>query len=102
MNLLSGKAAGNKKKRAATELLSRPIVSISITIFKVRSKVIYKFHLFQCLQICICNDLYVPALRPLRQMSLLLPFPETNAQRLAQRLSQISQREHLKTDMTAL
>ena len=39
VNLLSGKAAGNKKKKAATELLSRPIVSISIAIFKVRSKV---------------------------------------------------------------
>ena len=39
VNLLSGKAAGNKKKKAATELLSRPIVSISITICKVRSKV---------------------------------------------------------------
>ena len=27
VNLLSGKAAGNKKKKAAAELLSRPIVS---------------------------------------------------------------------------
>ncbi|KAK2533628.1 Chtf18 [Columba guinea] len=36
--------------------------------------------------ICICNDQYVPALRPLRQQSFLLTFPRTAPSRLAQRL----------------
>ncbi|KAE8300396.1 Chromosome transmission fidelity protein 18-like protein [Larimichthys crocea] len=34
--------------------------------------------------ICICNDLYVPALRPLRQQAFLLTFPQTQPSRLAQ------------------
>ena len=41
--------------------------------------------------ICICNDLYVPALRPLRQLSLLVPFPPTLSSRLVQRLQEIAQ-----------
>ena len=28
--------------------------------------------------ICICNDLYTPALRPLRQIALVIQFPPTN------------------------
>jgi len=52
--------------------------------------------------ICICNDLYVPALRPLRQISLLMKFPPTSSQRLVQRLSFISGQQSLKTDLTAL
>uniref|UniRef100_A0AAZ3S951 AAA+ ATPase domain-containing protein n=1 Tax=Oncorhynchus tshawytscha TaxID=74940 RepID=A0AAZ3S951_ONCTS len=38
--------------------------------------------------ICICNDLYVPALRPLRQQAFLLAFPQTQPSRLAQRLAE--------------
>ena len=45
----------NKKKKSNNDLLSRPII-------------------------CICNDLYVPSLRPLRQASLLLQFPPTSSQ----------------------
>ena len=52
--------------------------------------------------ICICNDLYVPALRPLRQQALQVPFPPTISSRLAQRLQDIASKEKLRTDLTAL
>uniref|UniRef100_A0A3Q1CEF3 Chromosome transmission fidelity protein 18 homolog n=1 Tax=Amphiprion ocellaris TaxID=80972 RepID=A0A3Q1CEF3_AMPOC len=52
--------------------------------------------------ICICNDLYVPALRPLRQQAFLLSFPQTQPSRLAQRLAEISQRQGLKADTGTL
>ena len=52
--------------------------------------------------ICICNDLYVPALRPLRQHALHVPFPPTLSSRLTQRLQDIASREKMRTDMTAL
>ncbi|KAM9362545.1 chromosome transmission fidelity protein 18 homolog [Symphorus nematophorus] len=52
--------------------------------------------------ICICNDLYVPALRPLRQQAFLLTFPPTQPSRLAQRLAEISVRQGMKTDTGTL
>ncbi|XP_008282622.1 chromosome transmission fidelity protein 18 homolog [Stegastes partitus] len=52
--------------------------------------------------ICICNDLYVPALRPLRQQAFLLNFPQTQPSRLTQRLAEISQRQGLKADTGTL
>ncbi|XP_038141254.1 chromosome transmission fidelity protein 18 homolog isoform X1 [Cyprinodon tularosa] len=52
--------------------------------------------------ICICNDLYVPALRPLRQQAFLLSFPQTQPSRLTQRLAEISTRQGLKADAGAL
>ncbi|KAM9313795.1 chromosome transmission fidelity protein 18 homolog isoform 2-T2 [Pholidichthys leucotaenia] len=52
--------------------------------------------------ICICNDLYVPALRPLRQQAFLLAFPQTQPSRLAQRLAEISLCQGLRTDTGAL
>ncbi|KAK5926319.1 hypothetical protein CgunFtcFv8_021902 [Champsocephalus gunnari] len=52
--------------------------------------------------ICICNDLYTPALRPLRQLAFLLVFPQTQPSRLAQRLSEISRKQGMKTDTATL
>ncbi|KAK6301352.1 hypothetical protein J4Q44_G00294500 [Coregonus suidteri] len=63
--------------------------------------------------ICICNDLYVPALRPLRQQAFLLAFPQTQPSRLArlaetqpshlaQRLAEISRVQGMKADMGTL
>uniref|UniRef100_A0A146VUQ8 Chromosome transmission fidelity protein 18 homolog n=1 Tax=Fundulus heteroclitus TaxID=8078 RepID=A0A146VUQ8_FUNHE len=52
--------------------------------------------------ICICNDLYVPALRSLRQQAFLLAFPQTQPSRLTQRLAEISTRQGLKADAGAL
>ncbi|KAM6971865.1 chromosome transmission fidelity protein 18 homolog [Aplochiton taeniatus] len=52
--------------------------------------------------ICICNDLYVPALRPLRQQAFLLAFPQTQPSRLVQRLAEISHRQGMKADTGTL
>uniref|UniRef100_A0A7N6B0S1 Chromosome transmission fidelity protein 18 homolog n=1 Tax=Anabas testudineus TaxID=64144 RepID=A0A7N6B0S1_ANATE len=52
--------------------------------------------------ICICNDLYVPALRPLRQQAFLLTFPQTQPSRLTQRLAEISLRQGMKADTGTL
>lgn len=35
--------------------------------------------------ICICNDMYVPALRQLRQVAFIVNFPKTESARLAER-----------------
>ncbi|XP_063041497.1 chromosome transmission fidelity protein 18 homolog isoform X2 [Engraulis encrasicolus] len=52
--------------------------------------------------ICICNDLYVPALRPLRQQAFLLAFPQTQPSRLTQRLAEISRYQGMKVDTGTL
>ncbi|KAI3353358.1 hypothetical protein L3Q82_019895, partial [Scortum barcoo] len=52
--------------------------------------------------ICICNDLYVPALRPLRQQAFLLTFPQTQPSRLTQRLAEITLRQGMKADTGTL
>uniref|UniRef100_A0A3P8YLI7 Chromosome transmission fidelity protein 18 homolog n=1 Tax=Esox lucius TaxID=8010 RepID=A0A3P8YLI7_ESOLU len=52
--------------------------------------------------ICICNDLYVPALRPLRQQAFLLNFPQTQPARLSQRLAEISRAQGMKVDTGTL
>lgn len=49
-------AKGKKKKGSKPQILKRPII-------------------------CICNDLYVPALRQLRQQALIINFPPTAAPR---------------------
>ncbi|XP_060851143.1 chromosome transmission fidelity protein 18 homolog [Rhopalosiphum padi] len=52
--------------------------------------------------ICICNDVYVPALRNLRQSAFVLNFPPTSSVRLVERLMEISSYENIKTDMGAM
>ncbi|XP_068202621.1 chromosome transmission fidelity protein 18 homolog [Palaemon carinicauda] len=52
--------------------------------------------------ICICNELYTPALRPLRLLALVIQFPPTHSTRLAQRLSEVCRRQRLKADLTVL
>ncbi|KAH8240882.1 hypothetical protein KR026_006667 [Drosophila bipectinata] len=52
--------------------------------------------------ICICNDVYDPALRPLRQAAFVVSFPPIDSARLAERLIKIAQREQLKTDFGSL
>ncbi|XP_021940234.1 chromosome transmission fidelity protein 18 homolog isoform X2 [Zootermopsis nevadensis] len=73
----TGKVAHGKKKRRGGGVLKRPVV-------------------------CICNDVYVPALRSLRQIALIVQFPPTASSRLAQRLLEIARKQHMKTDMRAL
>ncbi|XP_016956993.1 chromosome transmission fidelity protein 18 homolog [Drosophila biarmipes] len=52
--------------------------------------------------ICICNDVYDPALRPLRQVAFVVTFPPIDAARLAERLVKIAHKEQLKTDFGSL
>ncbi|XP_061455548.1 chromosome transmission fidelity protein 18 homolog [Rhineura floridana] len=52
--------------------------------------------------ICICNDQYVPSLRLLRQQAFILNFPSTAPSRLVQRLQEITVRQGMKADTTAL
>jgi len=55
----AGKVArGKKKGRSGGSVLKRPVI-------------------------CICNDMYVPALRLLRQIALIVHFPPTASSRLA-------------------
>ncbi|XP_071854788.1 chromosome transmission fidelity protein 18 homolog isoform X3 [Apostichopus japonicus] len=72
-----GEAKGSGQKKKKLQLLQRPVI-------------------------CICNDLYVPALRPLRQIAYVSHFPPTLSARLASRMQQISRENNLKTDMTSL
>lgn len=52
--------------------------------------------------ICVCNDMYVPALRQLRQCAFVVNFPQIDSTRLADRLFAIARKESVKTDMTTL
>ncbi|KAJ3646988.1 hypothetical protein Zmor_024542 [Zophobas morio] len=52
--------------------------------------------------ICICNDVYVPSLRPLRQVAFVVNFPPTSNTRLSERLMEISKWQRVKTDMGAM
>ena len=51
-----GVKPGAKKKKKGSLVVSRPVI-------------------------CICNELYTPSLKPLRQMALVLQFPPTNPTR---------------------
>lgn len=72
----TGQPTGKKKKKDGS-LLLRPII-------------------------CICNELYVPALRPLRQIALMLHFPSTQKNRLCTRLLEVMRRERMKGEQTAV
>nr|XP_047916907.1 chromosome transmission fidelity protein 18 homolog [Anser cygnoides] len=72
-----GEAAPGRRRRREGGLLLRPIV-------------------------CICNDQFVPALRPLRQQAFLLSFPRTAPSRLAQRLGEIALLQGMRADVGAL
>ncbi|XP_045103960.1 chromosome transmission fidelity protein 18 homolog isoform X2 [Portunus trituberculatus] len=78
VNMLSGKDIRKKgKKQKGPILLQRPVI-------------------------CICNELYTPALRPLRHMALVVRFPPTHTTRLAQRLFEISREQRLRADLSVL
>ena len=52
--------------------------------------------------ICICNDVYVPALRSLRKIAFVVNFPHTSSTRLAERLLEICKYENIKVDIRVL
>lgn len=52
--------------------------------------------------ICICNDMYSPALRPLRAVARVFTFRRPPARKLVARLRYICRRERLRCDLGAL
>ncbi|GLI67361.1 hypothetical protein VaNZ11_011539 [Volvox africanus] len=52
--------------------------------------------------ICICNDLYAPALRPLRDVARVFHFSAPASERLTARLAHICKAERLEADPAAL
>ncbi|WFD47410.1 Chromosome transmission fidelity protein 18 [Malassezia furfur] len=52
--------------------------------------------------VCVCNDLYAPALRPLRPWSKILRFHRPPTPAIARRLSQICTAEQLRADTRSL
>jgi chromosome transmission fidelity protein 18 len=60
-----------------------------------------KFELMRPI-ICICNDLYVPALRPLRNLAKIVVFKKPSFNVIARRLHNICTLEGLLTDMKTL
>ncbi|XP_027330673.1 chromosome transmission fidelity protein 18 homolog isoform X2 [Abrus precatorius] len=52
--------------------------------------------------ICICNDLYVPALRPLRQVAKVHMFVQPTVSRVVNRLKYICNKEGMKASAVAL
>ncbi|XP_021896934.1 chromosome transmission fidelity protein 18 homolog [Carica papaya] len=52
--------------------------------------------------ICICNDLYAPALRPLRQVAKVHIFVQPTIARVVSRLKYICNKEGMKTSSSAL
>lgn len=52
--------------------------------------------------ICICNDLYAPVLRPLRDVAKVFMVRPPSAEKLVERLRVIAKKEKLKTDKMTL
>lgn len=52
--------------------------------------------------ICICNDLYAPSLRPLREVAKVFTFRRPSAERLAHRLQMVCAAEGLRAEKTTL
>ncbi|XP_015177515.1 PREDICTED: chromosome transmission fidelity protein 18 homolog [Polistes dominula] len=52
--------------------------------------------------ICICNELYTPSLRSLRNVSLVISVPSVSTTRIVQRLMEIAQKEKLKISQNDL
>ena len=52
--------------------------------------------------ICICNDLYAKALKPLRKEALVFNFKKGNANKLLLRLKDICSNEHIVIDTPTL
>ncbi|KAJ6646390.1 Chromosome transmission fidelity protein 18 like [Pseudolycoriella hygida] len=72
-----GDNVSNKGKNKAKHFLRRPII-------------------------CICNDMYVPALRQLRQEAFVVDINQMESGRLADRLQTICRREKVIADYSAL
>ncbi|KAK9725766.1 hypothetical protein RND81_05G167700 [Saponaria officinalis] len=72
---LQGKKSSNKKRNSIS--MSRPVI-------------------------CICNDLYAPSLRPLRQVAKVHVFAKPTVSRVVSRLKYICNKEGMKTSSISL
>lgn len=72
-----GSASAAGKKESKSDLLVRPII-------------------------CICNDLYVPALRPLRQVAHIIAIKPISPSSLSSRLRSVCEAEGLKINTRSL
>ncbi|KJE92041.1 hypothetical protein CAOG_003073 [Capsaspora owczarzaki ATCC 30864] len=52
--------------------------------------------------ICICNDIFARSLQALRQVALVVPFPNTSGSRLQTRLTQICKAERFELEANVL
>ncbi|XP_012277633.1 chromosome transmission fidelity protein 18 homolog [Orussus abietinus] len=52
--------------------------------------------------VCICNELYTPSLRALRQFAYVIAVPEISVEQLAERLMEIVQKEGIEASEGAL
>merc|ERR1712113_110155 len=52
--------------------------------------------------ICICNNVYSKALRPLRQIAKIYKFKTISTRTLCKRLLDICRKEYIHTDLTTL
>uniref|UniRef100_A0A5S6QY50 AAA domain-containing protein n=1 Tax=Trichuris muris TaxID=70415 RepID=A0A5S6QY50_TRIMR len=77
VNYLVALARSGTNKKARSTLLRRPII-------------------------CICNDLYAPALRELRRIALVLHVPPLETHRLTERLLQICTSEEISVELSVL
>ncbi|XP_004531346.1 chromosome transmission fidelity protein 18 homolog [Ceratitis capitata] len=88
--------------RQSIEFLVKFVTDNVVNKSKAKAKAKAERNLLKRPIICICNDIYEPALRPLRQIAFVVTFPPIETTRLTERLLQIAQIERLKTDFSAL
>ena len=77
IKVIKDRGAKKRKKKEEPKMLQRPII-------------------------CICNDLYAPALRSLRQVAKLVKMTEPTAQRLVGRLKLVCEKESIRAERQAL
>ncbi|KAF5199465.1 Chromosome transmission fidelity protein 18-like protein [Thalictrum thalictroides] len=79
-----GKVSSKKKRKIYKVSLSKPLESFALKV------------------ICICNDLYAPALRPLRQVAKIHTFVQPTVNRVVSRLKYICNKEGFRTSSISL
>lgn len=87
--------------QASIEFLIRFVQGVILEKGKKKGDKTSKFILKRPI-ICVCNDMYAPALRQLRQCAFVVNFPQIDSTRLAERLFTIAKKESVKTDMSTL
>lgn len=98
---IDGAAAGSSDKSLIAHLLKIASPAAAVAEEEVKKKKRKIMSLKRPI-ICICNDLYVPALRPLRNIAQVVTMRRPNQSVLAGRLREICDAEKLKAESKAL